>query len=121
MPRRTAQPTLFDPEDDSLDHARELGRAQAAKCEANAVSQGWDSAGATEFILAFLREHGPTSGEVLVSEATKRYRPHDGRAFGPVFMRLKKAGRIVRCGTAPRTKGHGTAGAIIWKLMEQDA
>lgn len=38
----------------------------------------------------------------------------DDRAYGPVFRRLAASGRIAQVGTAPRAKGHGSAGGRIW-------
>lgn len=110
--------TLFDPDDDSLCHARALGEAAGAACEANAVRQGWNAKQAEAFILAYLREHGATAGEVLVTEASRDNPPHDGRAFGPIFARLRKRGVIEVCGSVPRTKGRGTAGGLVWRLTE---
>ena len=42
--------------------------------------------------------------------------PHDDRAFGPVYLRLVKAGLIESCGLCARRKGHHTAGGRIWRL-----
>src|SRR5689334_1442392 len=99
-------PSLFD--------AYEEGTAAAERCGDAAERRGWDAEGATNFVLDYLRRHGPTAGEVLVDEASKKYEPHDGRAFGAIFMRLSKAGLIVKCGFAPRRKGHGTSGGNVW-------
>jgi hypothetical protein len=106
------QPTLFD----DLDSPAEIGRREAERCADAAERRGWDGAAATAFVLAYLAEHGPTPGEVLVTEASRDNPPHDGRAFGAVFGRLSRAGRIVKHGFTTRRKGHGTAGGIIWAL-----
>lgn len=108
-PPAPKQLTLFD--------AIEEGIIAGESCEQNAVRQGWDSQAAAEFILAWLSRHGPTSGEVLVSEASRLYPPHDARAFGPVFRRLSRRGLIEKCGHAQRAKGHSSAGAHIWQLV----
>lgn len=42
--------------------------------------------------------------------------PHDDRAFGPVYLRLVRAGLIEPCGLCARRKGHHTAGGRIWRL-----
>lgn len=102
---------LFDWHD-----ARQAGEEAGEACKEKAESQGWDSEAATAFILAYLRQHGPTPGEVLVTETSRVYAPHDARAFGPIFSKLKRRGLIEDCGHARRTKGHGTAGGIIWVL-----
>jgi hypothetical protein len=38
----------------------------------------------------------------------------DDRAYGPVFRRMASSGRIAQVGTAPRAKGHGSAGGRVW-------
>lgn len=72
---------------------------------------------ARDFVLAYLRAHGPSSGEVL-TEACKAsgVKPHDDRAFGTVYMTLARWGRIQKVGTVRRERGHGTAGGNIWDL-----
>jgi hypothetical protein len=114
----TTQLTL--PFDDTPDaaSAREAGRLGAEQCEQAAESRGWDSSAAADFVLAYLAAHGPTPGEVLVTEASRDNAPHDGRAFGSVFARLAKSRRIVKAGSAPRAKGHGCAGGIVWALAD---
>jgi len=72
---------------------------------------------ARAFVLAYLAAHGPTAGELL-SEACKTagIRPHDDRAFGPVYFGLARAGRIVKVGSARRRRGHLTTGGNVWAL-----
>ncbi len=115
----TTQRSLFDepPEPPPLPVALAEGRAQASLCEEAAERRGWDSHAAGDFILAWLKINGPTAGEVLVTEASRDNPPHDGRAFGPVFMRLKRAGLIEQCGVVLRAKGHGCSGGRIWRLV----
>lgn len=69
------------------------------------------------FAIAYLKEHGATSGEAL-SSACKAAGivPHDDRAFGPVYFRLSQAGVIEKVGTVRRERGHGTAGGNVWAL-----
>lgn len=102
-------PSLFD--------ALDAGQTAAESCAANAEGQGWDRFAAGEFIIDWLRTHGPTSGEELVTRTTAVYHPHDARAFGAVFLRLKRAKLIETCGTTRRLKGHGTHGGLLWRLM----
>lgn len=104
-------PTLFD-------EVREIGTTAAEACADKAERQGWDSEAAGRFILAYLAQHGETAGEVLVSECKRENAPHDDRAFGAVFGRLRRAGLIYTCRFVMRTKGHGTAGGRVWKLTE---
>lgn len=70
------------------------------------------------FILAHLRTHGPTSGEALViaCKAAGIVPVKDDRAFGGSFLSLSKRGLIVKAGECKRTRGHATAGGIVWML-----
>ena len=83
--------------------------------EANAGADFTDRA--CVFVLDYLTAHGPTSGEVI-TDACKAAGivPHDDRAFGPVYMRLVRSGRIAHHSYARRTKGHGTGGANVWQV-----
>lgn len=75
------------------------------------------SENAQRFILEYLLQHGESSGETLTNACLKAgIKPHDDRAFGPVYMKLSRAGRIEKAGMCVRKKGHGTAGGNIWKL-----
>jgi hypothetical protein len=75
---------------------------------------------ARAFVLAYLAEHGPASGEVVTNAAKAAgLVPHDDRAFGPVLLALSRAGRIRRVGTTLRTKGHGTAGGNVWEVVSE--
>lgn len=94
----------------------EVGVGAANACASNAESKGWDADAAANFVLMWLQSHGPTPGEVLVTEAIGAgHRPHDARAFGVVFLRLKRRGLIESCGYTRRTKGHGTHGGLVWR------
>jgi hypothetical protein len=44
--------------------------------------------------------------------------PHDARAFGAVFLKLKRMGQIEEAGFVARTKGHGTAGGRLWRATK---
>jgi uncharacterized heparinase superfamily protein len=75
-------------------------------------------AAATEYVVRHLCEFGPTSAERLTDTCKRAcIVPHDDRAFGPVFLGLVRAGRIEKCGSVVRTKGHGTAGGNVWKIV----
>lgn len=68
-------------------------------------------------IVKLLRERGPQSGEALsMACRAAGVTPHDDRAFGPVYLRLVRAGTIEKCGTVARRRGHGTAGGNVWRL-----
>lgn len=72
---------------------------------------------ARAFVLDYLERQVQASGEAI-TEACKRagIRPHDDRAFGPVYMALSRAGKIEKCGSAIRQRGHGCAGGNLWRL-----
>ena len=71
---------------------------------------------AADLILRLL-ESGPMSGEDL-SLACKQagVKPHDDRAFGPVYMVLARRGLIKKVGTVKRLRGHNTGGGNVWAL-----
>src|SRR5215471_1470228 len=73
---------------------------------------------AADLILRLL-ESGPMSGEDL-SLACKHagVKPHDDRAFGPVYMVLARRGFIEKVGIVQRRRGHGTSGGNVWKLAK---
>lgn len=73
---------------------------------------------AREFVLAYLREHGPSAGEWLVDRAKLAGIVPDSsdKAFGAVFGGLSRDGLIVKHGYCARTKAHGTAGGLIWAI-----
>lgn len=70
------------------------------------------------FVLSFLQASGPATGEQITDAAKAAgIAPHDDRAFGPVLMRLSRGGLIEKCGFAERKKGHGSAGANLWRAV----
>lgn len=72
---------------------------------------------AKQFILAHLEANGPTSGEDLTDTCkASGIAPKDDRHFGPVYASLARSGAIQRAGTCQRSKGHNTAGGIVWRL-----
>lgn len=73
---------------------------------------------AAAFVLAYLAQHGISSGE-LITDAAKLagIRPPDDRAFGPVYAALARRQQIVAAGFCARLKGHGTAGGRLWRLV----
>jgi hypothetical protein len=98
---------------------RMLGDVAAEACADRATRGGWDAEAVAEFMLAYLREHGATSGEVLVTRASEIHPAHDSRAFGAVLAKLSRAGQIAPVGHARREKGHSTTVANIWSLKER--
>lgn len=103
---------------DRMDTARAAGAAAGEACQDKAVATTeFDAKGAAWFILRHLGRRGTTSSEILVEVCRiAGYRPHDDRAFGPVFARLVKAGQIVRVGECRRKRGNGTSGGNLWAL-----
>jgi len=99
--------------------AREQGEEAGAACLEKAErTASFDSQGAGRFIVGWLVRFGPTSGESLVKAACEHgYRPHDMRAFGPVFKRLANGNQIraLRSDLA-RERGNGTSGGRLWGL-----
>ena len=90
----------------------------AAACTAKAVRvAGFDTDAARAAILEALTKSGRAmTGEELVDHCQRLgLVPHDARAFGSVFAGLSKDNKIVSVGFAARRKGHGTAGARLWK------
>jgi hypothetical protein len=75
------------------------------------------AADAGAFVVRYLQVHGPTAAEVLTRQCRAAgIIPHDDRAIGPVYMRLSRAGVIVKVGSVRRERGHGTAGGNIWAI-----
>jgi hypothetical protein len=99
--------------------AREAGRIAGEQCAAKAEGiTGFSQESARHWILAHLEQHGPTSGEDMVDGMViAGLVPQDMRAFGPVFAALAREDEIAHYGFTARRKGHGTAGAIIWRRV----
>jgi hypothetical protein len=102
----------------TLDQARARGDQAKAQVEANANEYfAQFSTRAQAFVLDYLNSRGPASGEAITNACRESgIIPHDDRAFGPVYQRLARARKIVKCGYCPRTKGHGTSGGIVWRV-----
>lgn len=109
--------TLFPLFDASV-AARQRDRAMAQVAQ-HAEDHAPDFAAlAAAEVLVQLRRGPLTSEELTLACKAAGIVPHDDRAFGPVYMRLSKAGQITRVGTASRLRGHGTSGGSIWALTE---
>lgn len=97
---------------------RDSGMSQVAK-KAERFCEGFSSK-AKSFVLEYLKDHGPSSSEVITNACKlSGIRPHDDRAFGPVYFHLARTGEITKAGICRRTKGHGTTGGNIWALKDQ--
>lgn len=102
----------------TLDEARRAGDQAMADAADNADEwmNGFRQK-AREFVVNYLRQQGPTSGEAITNACREAgIVPHDDRAFGHVYRALSAARVIIKCGYCPRTKGHGTSGGIVWRL-----
>jgi len=85
-------------------------------CTAKAERAGFDTAAAKAAVLDLLADGLPRSGEEIVDHCLRLgIVPHDARAFGSVFARLRQQGAIEAVGFCDRRKGNGTAGGRIWK------
>ena len=98
--------------------ARAAGERAGNKAADKAESQAPGFCEAAEaFVLGYLQQHGPTSGEVITDAAKLAgIRPREDRAFGPVYGTLARQGRIKCAGFCIRRKGRGTAGGRVWAL-----
>ena len=98
-----------------LAQARIKRDEQMSQVEQNAGERFRTAARA--FVLRYLRELGPATGEDLTDACIAHgIEPHDERAMGPVLMALSRSGQIEKAGFAARRKGHGCSGANIWRL-----
>jgi hypothetical protein len=98
--------------------AAAAGRAAAAACTAKAEQvTAFDAARARAAVLELLADGQARSGEAIVDHCQRLgLVPHDARAFGAVFQKLKRAGQIEEAGFVARAKGHGTAGGRLWQI-----
>lgn len=107
--------------------ARQLGEEAGQQCLdfANANATG-ENLGFGEraygFIVAYIVKMGPVPGEsVTLAARADGIRPHDDRAFGPIYARAIRNGDIRVVGTCPRVRGHGTAGGRLYAAGERAA
>ena len=103
----------------SMDFALDTGHSAAQACieKADELSPGF-SEDAYQFILRHVQTLSYTdkvSCETLVDVAEANgHKPHDSRAYGPIFRRLVRDGVLHRVGYGMRTKGRGAHGASIY-------
>jgi hypothetical protein len=93
------------------------GQAAAEACAARAErTTAFDADRARAAVLEVLSDGQARSGEQLVDHCQRLgIVPHDARAFGAVFLKLKRMGLIEEAGFVARTKGHGTSGGRLWR------
>ena len=103
-------------------HAKQAdaGRAAGEACLAKAErTTSFDGDAARAAILELLADGVARSGEQLVDHCVGLgIVPHDARAFGAVFAKLKRDGLIEEAGFVARAKGHGTAGGRLWRATK---
>jgi hypothetical protein len=69
-------------------------------------------------VLAYLREHGVSSGELLTDSCKLAgIRSTSDKHMGCVYRSLLRAGLIRWAGDARRTKGHLTRGGSLYSLV----
>lgn len=110
--RATASPTLED-----WAVARDLAMTQVSE------NAGPDfKMQATAFVVAYLTEHGPTSGEDLTdaAKAAGIVPGNTDRAFGGIYGGLVHRKVIERHSFCIRRKGHLTAGGSVWQLVNAE-
>lgn len=106
----------------SMEQAKEQGATAMQACTDKAKSLGFSTDAARAFVLHWLAEYGPTSGEDLVEAAQRTTRSdlqaHDMRAWGGVFAAL--SGKRIHClrSDLPRKRGHGTSGGKLWAVLQ---
>ncbi|QHJ00093.1 hypothetical protein GT347_20175 [Xylophilus rhododendri] len=67
------------------------------------------------FVLDYIAEHGPISGElVTVACVAAGIDPGERRAFGSIYARALREGEIRAVAECRRMFGHGTAGGRIY-------
>lgn len=96
--------------------ARRLGSdaGERARCKADDVCPGF-SERALNFIAEYARQHSTFTGEDATNAAVMAsIKPHDTRAFGPVYAKAIRTGLIRVVGIVPRVKGHGSAGGKLY-------
>lgn len=73
-----------------------------------------------EFVLDLLHA-GPLSGEQLTDRATTANLLHGNpKRMGAVLAGLSRQRMIEKVGSCPRSKGHLTAGGILWSLSNPE-
>ncbi len=96
---------------------RQAGIDAGAACLKKAERRGFDADAARAAVLELLADGRPRSGEEIVDHCQRLgLVPHDARAFGAVIGTLARRGQIEAVGFAARRKGHGTAGARVWRV-----
>lgn len=102
---------------DRATFARNLGTEAGERCADKASQQDPEfKAKALEFIVKYIRQVGESTGEsATLAAVLAGIKPHDQRAFGPVYQKAIRQGLIRVVGYAPRVRGHGSAGGKVYR------
>lgn len=113
------QKSLFDPHAEVQTDPKWMRDTKRILAATEAAQNSERLRKAREFVLSYLKEHGPTSGEDLTTACKAAgIKLTSDRAFGPVFNKLSRDRQIVVAGTCRRNRGHGSPG-FVWKLSDQ--
>lgn len=106
----------------TIEDAIAAGQEAMQQCADKAESLGFSTDAARDFVIGWLALSGPAWGEDMVDAAERLgradLRTHKPKAWGGVFSALSKKGRIRCIELGLRRKGHGTAGARKWSLVQ---
>ena len=116
------QPSLFDATPTGPYGRPSMEAATAARDEALAKVEETAPTfidDACSFAIEYLRtapEQQASAEAITDACLTAGIVPRDLRAFGAVYARLRRQGKIIKTGECLRQRGHGTAGGTIWRL-----
>ena len=97
--------------------ARKLGeQAGLFALEHTEAGDSTFGARAYEFIVSYVREHGPIPGEAvtLAARCAGITPANDDRAFGPIYQRALASNDIKVVDSTHRVRGHGSAGGKVY-------
>ena len=97
--------------------ARRFGDQAGEACAAKAEELRADF---REKAFAFIRNYAAANARFTGEDCTNAaicagIRPHDARAFGPVYARAIRDGVMKVIGIVPRVKGHGSMGGKLYE------
>ena len=97
--------------------ARKLGdEAAQAALDRTEQDDPTFSTRAYEFIVSYVRDHGPVPGEAatLAARCAGIKPAKDDRAFGSVYAKALRDGAIKVVDSTNRVRGHGSAGGKVY-------
>jgi len=101
--------------------ARRFGEQDGQMCLELAEAREEDfGERAYRFIVSHIRACGPVSGEdTTLAAKSAGIRPHDDRAFGPIYAKAIRRGEIQVVGYVLRVRGRGTSGGRLYAPGER--